>query len=105
MFLSPKDRSTYGVTTTGDLGKKDLSVLGGDRLIGTTPGTPKAIKDKLEKALLASINDPEFVAWGKKAKRLISPLNAADTTKLVGDLYKYYYQYKDVLAASNKTTR
>ena len=63
-------KSTYGVTTTGELGKKDLTVLGGDRLIGTTPGTPKAIKDKLEKALMASINDPGFVAWGKKAKRV-----------------------------------
>jgi tripartite-type tricarboxylate transporter receptor subunit TctC len=98
-------KSTYGITTTGDLGKSDLAILGGDRLIGTTPGTPKAIKDKLAKALYASITDPGFVAWGKKAKRGIAPLNAVETEKLVGKLYNYYSQYKDLLAAANKRTR
>jgi len=98
-------KSDYGITTTGDLGQRDLAILGGDRLIGTTPGTPKAIKDKLAKAVYASITDPGFMAWGKKAKRGIAPLNAADTEKLVSKLYTYYSQYKDLLAAANKRTR
>ncbi len=98
-------KATYGVTTTGDLGQRDLAILGGDRLIGTTPGTPKAIRDKLAKAVYASITDPGFMAWGKKAKRGIAPLNAEQTAKKVKDLYKYYSQYKDLLAKSAKKTR
>ena len=95
----------YNVPTTGDLGKKDLAILGGDRIVGTTPGTPKAIKDKLAKALYKSVTDPEFVAWGKKVGRPIAPMNAADSTKLVGELFTYYSRYKDILAASTKKTR
>ncbi len=98
-------KSQYGVPTTGEMGHKDLAILGGDRIVGTTPGTPKAIKDKLANALYKSVTDPEFVAWGKKVGRPVSPLNSADATKLVGELVTYYSKYKDVLAASNKKTR
>tara|TARA_Y100001934_G_scaffold169584_1_gene201486 strand:+ start:2477 stop:3481 length:1005 start_codon:yes stop_codon:yes gene_type:complete len=98
-------KSEFGVPTTGEMGKKDLAILGGDRIVGTTPGTPKAIKDKLANALYKSITDPEFVAWGKKVGRPVAPLNSADATKLVGDLFSYYIKYKDLLAASNKKTR
>jgi tripartite-type tricarboxylate transporter receptor subunit TctC len=98
-------KSEFGVPTTGEMGHKDLAILGGDRIIGTTPGTPKAIKDRLAKAVWDSVNDPEFVAWGKKVGRPVAPLNAADATQLVGKLFSYYVQYKDVLAASNKKTR
>ncbi|MBS40767.1 MAG: hypothetical protein CMM83_03440 [Rhodospirillales bacterium] len=98
-------KSEFGVPTTGEMGKKDLAILGGDRIVGTTPGTPKAIKDKLANALYKSITDPEFVAWGKKVGRPVAPLNSADATKLVGELFSYYIKYKDLLAASNKKTR
>lgn len=98
-------KSEFGVPTTGEMGQKDLAILGGDRIVGTTPGTPKAIKDKLADALYKSVTDPEFVAWGKKVGRPVAPLNSADATKLVGQLYSYYIQYKDILAASNKKTR
>ena len=59
----------------------------------------------MAKAVWDSVNDPEFVAWGKKVGRPVAPLNAGDATKLVGQLFSYYVQYKDVLAASNKKTR
>ena len=98
-------KSEFGVPTTGELGKKDLAILGGDRIVGTTPGTPKAIKTKLANALYKAVTDPEFVAWGKKVGRPVSPLNSADATKLVGKLFSYYVGYKDILAASNKKTR
>ncbi|MDC0033115.1 tripartite tricarboxylate transporter substrate-binding protein [Alphaproteobacteria bacterium] len=99
------NKRSYGVTTTGELGRKDLAILGGDRIIGTTPGTPKAIKDKLARALYASITDPGFMAWGKKAKRGISPMKAEDAEKLVHDLFNYYSKYKGLLSAANKRTR
>jgi tripartite-type tricarboxylate transporter receptor subunit TctC len=98
-------KSEFGVPTTGELGKKDLAILGGDRIVGTTPGTPKAIKTKLANALYKAVTDPEFVAWGNKVGRPVAPLNSADATKLVGKLFSYYVGYKDVLAASNKKTR
>ena len=88
-----------------EIGKKDLAILGGDRIVGTTPGTPKAIKTKLANALYKAVTDPEFVAWGNKVGRPVAPLNSADATKLVGKLFSYYVGYKDVLAASNKKTR
>ncbi|MBK19612.1 MAG: hypothetical protein CMM52_12330 [Rhodospirillaceae bacterium] len=98
-------KSEFGVPTTGEMGQKDLSILGGDRIVGTTPGTPKAIKDQLATALYKAVTDPEFVAWGNKVGRPVAPLNAKDATKLVGELFSYYTQYKDLLAASNKKTR
>ena len=98
-------KSEFGVPTTGEMGQKDLAILGGDRIVGTTPGTPKAIKDPLADSLYKSVSDPEFVAGGKKVGRPVAPLNSADATKLVGQLYSYYIQYKDILAASNKKTR
>lgn len=99
------DKSEFGITTTGDLGKPDLAILGGDRIIGTTPGTPKAIKDKLANAIYAAVTDPEFVAWGEKVGRPVAPLNAEEATKKVNELFAYYSRYKSLLAASNKKTR
>ncbi|MEK9684890.1 MAG: hypothetical protein VW226_10100 [Rhodospirillaceae bacterium] len=95
-------RSEYGVETTGGLGKKELDVLGGDRMIGTTPGTPKAIKDKLANAVFKAVSDPEFAAWGKKVGRDIAPLNAEQTKAKALELFAYYSKFKSVLAASVK---
>jgi len=94
--------SQYGVQTTGSLGKKELAVLGGDRMIGTTPGTPKAIKKKLGDAVFKAVSDPEFAAWGKKVGRDVAPLNAEQTKAKALELFAYYSKFKSVLAASVK---
>lgn len=38
-------------------------------MIGTTPGTPKAVKEKLANAVFKAVSDPEFAAWGKSRSR------------------------------------
>ena len=94
--------SGFGVETTGSLGKKELAVLGGDRMIGTTPGTPKAVKEKIANAVFKAVSDPEFTAWGKKVGRDVAPLNAEQTKAKALELFAYYSKFKSVLSASVK---
>lgn len=98
--LSLEDKSPWpGVPTVGDLGHPELTALATERIVGTAPGTPKAIVKILEEALIKGGNDPSIQAWSKKSKQVMNPTSAADTQKRVDHLIAFYSKYKSVLAA------
>lgn len=45
------------------------------------PGTPKEIQEMYSKVILATCNDPDFLAWAKKTSTLIQPLGAEEFLK------------------------
>ena len=69
------------------------------RLIVAPPGTPPEILSALEKALLQSLKDPEFLAWAEKTGRSpdLAPLGSKDTTALVDELMDYVEKQMPVL--------
>ncbi|MDA1324639.1 MAG: tripartite tricarboxylate transporter substrate-binding protein [Proteobacteria bacterium] len=98
--LSLEDKSPFpGVPTVGDIGHPELTALATERIIGTAPGTPRAIARVLEMALIKGGNEPSIQAWAKKGDRSIDPKTAAETSKRVDHLIKFYSKYKSILAA------
>lgn len=98
--LSLEDKSPWeGVPTVGDIGHPELTALATERIVGTAPGTPKAIAAVLEKALVKAGNDPEVQAWSKKSKRPMNPISADEAAKRVAHLITFYSKYKSALAS------
>jgi tripartite-type tricarboxylate transporter receptor subunit TctC len=96
--LSFEPKSPFpGVPTAREVKHPSLEALTIERVVGTTPGVPAAVQKKLSDALFAALNDPSIQAWHKKTKRPIDPLSGADTAKLLGNLVKFFQQYKDIL--------
>jgi len=98
--LSLEEKSPWpGVPTVGDIGHPELTALATERIVGTAPGTPKAIVKILEMALINGANEKSIQAWAKKGKRSLNPTSATDTQKRVDHLIKFYSQFKSILAA------
>lgn len=98
--LSFEEKSPFpGIPTVREIGHPDLAVLATERIVGTVPGTPKAIARILEAALIKGGNDPSVQAWAKKGKRALNPRSAADTQKRVNHLVKFYSKFRSTLAA------
>jgi len=95
-----EDKSPWpGVPTVGDIGHPEMTALATERIVGTVPGTPKAILKVLENAIVKGGNEPTIQAWSKKGERGLNPTSAADTAKRVDHLIKFYSKFKKVLAA------
>ena len=98
--LSFEKKSPWpGVPTVADIGHPELAVLATERIIGTAPGTPKAIARILEEALIKGANDPSVQAWAKKGKRALNPTTAAETAERVDELISFYSKFKSILAS------
>ncbi len=96
--LSFESKSPFaGVPTVREVGHPSLEALTIERVVGTAPGVSADVQKKLSDALFAALNDPSIQAWHKKTKRPIDPLSGAETAKLLGDLVKFFQQYKDIL--------
>lgn len=78
--------------TAAELGFADLERFCGFwRHVIAPPGVPENIAKILEAALWNTINDPEFVAWSKKARRpLILPSKAQEAKDIVIKLMDTY---------------
>lgn len=87
IFVYGKDRFPLlpDVPTTTELGYPELSVLQTHRVIVAPPDTPPKILSVLEKALLQTLKDPEFMAWAEKTGRSAG----LDTAALVEELMGY----------------
>lgn len=68
-----------------------------DRVVAAPPGVPKDRMKILEKAFMKSVNDKDFLAWAKKAKRPVKPIDAKGTTNVVNTLIKLYSDYSKKL--------
>ncbi len=98
--LSLQEKSPWpGIPTVREIGHPELAVLATERIVGTAPGTPKAIARVLEEALIKGGNDPSIQAWAKKGKRALNPRSAADTQKRVDHLIKFYSKFRSTLSA------
>jgi tripartite-type tricarboxylate transporter receptor subunit TctC len=88
-----------GVPTVADIGHPELEVLATERILGTVPGTPKAIADVLERAIIMGGNEDSIQAWAKKGGRSLNPRSAEETKKRVTHLVKFYSKFRSTLAA------
>lgn len=86
------------VPTLAELGQPDLNkMLGTYRVLAGPPNLPADRTKYLRDALWKTLNDPEFVAWSKQAKRPVEALDGEATAKALDPVMKEYTNYKDVL--------
>ncbi len=86
------------VPTALELGYPQLEDLGAWRVMAAPPKLPKDRYQYLNDILLKSMNDPEFVAWAKKSKRPVTPMDGNTTTKKLVNLMKLYSEdFRDLL--------
>jgi tripartite-type tricarboxylate transporter receptor subunit TctC len=98
--LSFEEKSPFpGIPTVREIGHPELAVLATERIVGTVPGTPKAIAQVLEQAIIKGGNEASIQAWAKKGKRALNPTSSADTAKRVAHLVKFYSKFRSTLAA------
>ncbi len=100
VVLGSKERikAIPDVPTLGELGHQDLnSILGTYRVLAGPPNMPPNVTKYLRDILWKTLNDKEFLAWSKEAKRPVEPLNSEDTEKAMNRVMSDYMRYKDAL--------
>ena len=86
------------VPTLAELGHPELnSMLGTYRVLAGPPNMPPDRTKFLRDSIWKTFNDPEFVAWSKKAKRPVEGVSGEDTEKNLNQVMGQYANYKDVL--------
>ena len=86
------------VPTLSELGHPEVnSILGSFRTICGPPGIPPERVKYLRDIMWKSLNDPEFLAWSKKAKRPVKPMKGEDAGKFLKGIMAEYPKYKDIL--------
>ena len=86
------------VPTLAELGHLELNqMLGTYRVLAGPPNMPPDRTKYLRDSIWKTLNDAEFVAWSKKAKRPVEALNGEDTQKTLNLVMGEYVNYKDVL--------
>jgi len=79
------------------LGIPELNNISVIRMLGAPPGLPDDIKTTLENALLAAVNDPGFQDWLKQTGNEVHYSGAAETTRSVAGMAKFYENFKQKL--------
>jgi len=86
------------VPTLAELGQPDLNeVLGTYRVLAGPPNLPADRTKYLRDIIWKTLNDEEFLAWSKDAKREIDALDGEATEKALNKVMQGYTEYKDVL--------
>ncbi len=86
------------VPTLAELGQPELNqMLGTYRVLAGPPNLPPDRAKYLRDSIWKTLNDAEFVAWSKKAKRPVEAVNGEDTQKTLNQVMGEYVNYKDVL--------
>jgi tripartite-type tricarboxylate transporter receptor subunit TctC len=100
LVLGSKERikTIPDVPTIGEFGHDELNnILGNFRVLAGPPNMPPEVTRYLRDALWKTLNDKEFLAWSKEAKRPVKPLNGEDTEKMMNRVMSDYSKYKDAL--------
>lgn len=101
VFLIGTDKRSQefpDVPTVVDLGYPQLEDLGTWRVLAAPPNLPKDRYDYLSDVLMKTMNDPEFMEWAKKSKRMITPLDGKTTTRKLMNAVKLYNEdFRDLL--------
>jgi len=86
------------VPTLAELGYPEMNdVLGTFRVLAGPPGMAPERTQYLRDILWKTLNDEEFLAWSKSAKRPVEPLNGEATEKSMKIVMEGFGQYKDLL--------
>jgi tripartite-type tricarboxylate transporter receptor subunit TctC len=86
------------VPTLAELGHADLNeMLGTYRVLAGPPNLPADRAKYLRDTIWKTLNDKEFVAWSKQAKRPVEALDGEATAKALEPVMKGYTKYKDIL--------
>ena len=86
------------VPTLAELGHPDLNkMLGTYRVLAGPPNLPADRTKYLRDTIWKTLNDAEFVAWSKQAKRPVEALDGEATAKTLDPVMKEYTNYKDIL--------
>jgi len=86
------------VPTLTELGQADLNeMLGTYRVLAGPPNLPADRTKYLRDAIWKTLNDPEFLAWSKEAKRPVEPLDGEATAKALEPVMKGFADYKEIL--------
>lgn len=94
------------VQTIADAGYPELAeTIQGGRVIGAAPDTPDCIKDALEKAIQAALNDPELIAQAEGDGRTADPLNADEAAGLMNQTFETLSEYEEVLKKTIEENR
>lgn len=68
------EEAGYGdIPTVADLGFDSLANFGLNRLVGAPPGLDEEIRSILEEALLATLDDEEFLSWAEENNYPVHP--------------------------------
>jgi tripartite-type tricarboxylate transporter receptor subunit TctC len=85
------------VPTIGEAGYPELAGLGGRRLLAAAPGLPPEIRQTLEAAVKAAVDDPDFQKWLKDIGRSTNYYDAKNTEEWVTENVKSLEKHKDIL--------
>lgn len=104
LFVISFKRQKYlpELITIKELGYPELAPLGMYRLIAAPPKTPMDRTAILEKALMKTLEDKDFLAWSKKAKRSVYPSNGKEAREILNAQAKTYEKYKEMLKRAAK---
>lgn len=91
------DSDDPGIADAADLGVADLGKLRVVRMIGGPPELPDDRKTLLESALVAAMQDADFLAWLDETDNEVHPANAAETEAAVADMSAFYDRFKSLL--------
>ena len=91
------DSDDPAVADAADLGAPELGELRLVRMIGAPPDLPADVRDMLERALLAAMDDGKFTAWLDDTGNEVQPANAAETAMAVAEMTRFYDQFKSLL--------
>ncbi len=80
-----------------DLGAPELVNLRVVRMMGGPPGLPDDVRDMLEAAMMAAIEDPDFQRWLESTGNEVDPADAAETAGAVAEMTDFYEQFRALL--------
>jgi tripartite-type tricarboxylate transporter receptor subunit TctC len=86
------------VETAEDAGQPELAdVLEQHRVLMTAPGTPDCIADRLEEALMNTVENEEFLSAAEEADLRVVPADGDEAAEFVANTAETFEKYSDVL--------
>lgn len=91
------DSDDPAVADAADLGAPELGALRLVRMVGAPPDLPADVRNILERALLAAMEDGRFTAWLEETGNEVQPADATETAMTVAEMTRFYDQFKSML--------
>jgi tripartite-type tricarboxylate transporter receptor subunit TctC len=92
LFGAPSDDPA--IPDAAALGVPELGRLKLVRMIGGPPNLPVSVRQTLETALLAALEDPGFTAWLEASGNEVSPAGSRASAQAVREMSTFYESFK-----------